>query len=281
MALTIISNPTAVGAQGSINSANSALSKTIKQLSTGLRINSSADDASGLAISEKLRGQISGLKASARNTQDAISYLQTAEVAIDTMNSMVQRIREVAIQAGDPAYTSTDRAMLQTEVDGLIDEVNSVSSSSASKNTYTIDISNVDLASYDLDNKMLVAIGANEGQTMTISIPIINSATLNLDDINVITIEDSQNTITRADQALDTIKEKRSILGVQMNILNNVILNSDSARGNLAVAESRIRDLDIAEASTMLASQQVMLQSATSMLAQANQFPSYVLQLLG
>ncbi len=129
MALSIVNNPTAIGAQGGVNSVNSALAKTIKSLSTGLRINSAADDASGLAVSEKLRAQISGLNKAATNAQDAISMLQTAEGAMGSMTSMVQRIRELAVQAGDPAYTSNDRAMLQLEVDQLKEEIDSVSTS--------------------------------------------------------------------------------------------------------------------------------------------------------
>ena len=130
MALSIINNSTAIGAQGSVNNANNSLTKTIKALSTGLRINSAADDASGLAVSEKLRAQISGLSKAATNAQDAISMLQTAEGAMGSMTSMVQRIRELAVQAGDPAYTANDRAMLQLEVDQLKEEIDRVSSSS-------------------------------------------------------------------------------------------------------------------------------------------------------
>ena len=129
MALSIINNSTAIGAQSSVNNANNDLTKTIKSLSTGLRINSAADDASGLAVSEKLRAQISGLNKAATNAQDAISMLQTAEGAMGSMTSMVQRIRELAVQAGDPAYTSNDRAMLQLEVDQLKEEIDRVSSS--------------------------------------------------------------------------------------------------------------------------------------------------------
>ena len=129
MAISIINNSTAIGAQSSVNNANSSLTKTIKALSTGLRINSAADDASGLAVSEKLRAQISGLNKAATNAQDAISMLQTAEGAMGSMTSMVQRIRELAVQAGDPAYTSNDRAMLQLEVDQLKQEIDRVSSS--------------------------------------------------------------------------------------------------------------------------------------------------------
>ena len=129
MALSIITNPTAIGAINSVNNANSLLSNTIKQLSTGLRINSAADDASGLAVSEKLRGQISGLAKAAANAQDAISMLQTAEGAMGSMTDIVQRMRELAVQAGDPAYTTNDRAMLQLEVDQLKEEINRISSS--------------------------------------------------------------------------------------------------------------------------------------------------------
>ena len=129
MALSIVNNSTAIGAQSSVNNANNNLTKTIKSLSTGLRINSAADDASGLAVSEKLRAQISGLNKAATNAQDAISMLQTAEGAMGSMTSMVQRIRELAVQAGDPAYTSNDRAMLQLEVDQLKEEIDRVSSS--------------------------------------------------------------------------------------------------------------------------------------------------------
>ena len=129
MALSIMTNPTALVGQSASNRANNSLSKTIGQLSTGLRINSSADDASGLAVADKLAGQISGLAVASRNAQDGLSYLQTAEAAMGTMTSMVQRIRELAVQAGDPAYTTNDRVVLQTEVDQLIEEIDRVSTS--------------------------------------------------------------------------------------------------------------------------------------------------------
>ncbi len=129
MALSIVNNPTAIGAQGGVNNVNNKLAKTIKSLSTGLRINTAADDASGLAVSEKLRAQISGLNKAATNAQDAISMLQTAEGAMGSMTAMVQRIRELAVQAGDPAYTTNDRAMLQLEVDQLKQEIDRVSTS--------------------------------------------------------------------------------------------------------------------------------------------------------
>ncbi len=129
MALSIVNNPTAIGAQGGVNNVNNAIAKTIKSLSTGLRINTAADDASGLAVSEKLRAQISGLNKAATNAQDAISMLQTAEGATSSMTAMVQRIRELAVQAGDPAYTTNDRTMLQIEVDPLKEEIDRVSSS--------------------------------------------------------------------------------------------------------------------------------------------------------
>ena len=140
MALSIVNNPTAIGAQGGVNNVNNALAKTIKSLSTGLRINTAADDASGLAVSEKLRGQISGLGKAATNAQDAISMLQTAEGAMGSMTSMVQRIRELAVQAGDPAYTTNDRAMLQLEVDQLKDEIDRVSNSAEFNTTSSDDI---------------------------------------------------------------------------------------------------------------------------------------------
>ena len=117
MAISIINNSTAIGAQSSVNNANSSLTKTLKALSTGLRINSASDDASGLAVSEKLRGQISGLAKAATHSPAALSMLQTAEGAMCSMTSMVQRIRELAVQAGDSAYILYGRAMFQFEVD--------------------------------------------------------------------------------------------------------------------------------------------------------------------
>ena len=129
MALSIMNNVASLGAINSVNRANTLLTNTIKQLSTGLRINSAADDASGLAVSEKLRGQISGLAKAAANAQDAISMLQTAEGAMGSMTDIVQRMRELAVQAGDPAYTTNDRAMLQLEVDQLKQEIDRISTS--------------------------------------------------------------------------------------------------------------------------------------------------------
>ncbi len=129
MAISIVNNSTAIASGMQVNSANNALSNTIKSLSTGLRINTAADDASGLAVSEKLRGQISGLAKAATNAQDATSLLQTAEAAMGSMTDVIQRMRELAVQAGNPAYTTNDRAVLQLELDQLLDEVDRISNS--------------------------------------------------------------------------------------------------------------------------------------------------------
>ena len=130
MALSIYNNVTSLGAQKYLNIANNAQTKSLQRLSSGLRINTAADDASGLAISEKLRGQISGMKRASMNAQDGISYLQTAEGAMSSVTSMLQRMRELAVQAGNGIYTTNDREMLQLEVDQLKDEINRISQTS-------------------------------------------------------------------------------------------------------------------------------------------------------
>ena len=130
MALSIYNNVTSLGAQKYLNIANNAQTKSLQRLSSGLRINTAADDASGLAISEKLRGQISGMKRASMNAQDGISYLQTAEGAMASVTSMLQRMRELAVQAGNGTYTTNDREMLQLEVDQLKDEINRISQTS-------------------------------------------------------------------------------------------------------------------------------------------------------
>ena len=487
MALSIVNNSTAIGAQGSVNSANNAFTKTIKALSTGLRINSAADDASGLAVSEKLRGQISGLAKAASNAQDAISMLQTAEGAMGSMTSMVQRIRELAIQAGNPAYTTSDRAVLQLEVDQLREEIDRVSnttefntkkllngdasgywsantdkleailtgsvqdgsyvvSATVSAGTSSIYKSNefkstttaalttasrlsavtsfidatsgsfilqntqeltiyangksasvflgqgdtisstvtklntameelgliaqgssgvtysngitftptavkgeqsemtfvgseslikalsikqtqqgtndtitvnvlssaggTNLGSYktqdgiarnildgvDLkvgaltadstfnlsikNNATKAIIGANEGQTLDISIGRIDTVSLGIDNINITNIQGAEKATGKLDLALEKINKARSTMGAQMNRLEYTVNNLNITRENMIASESRIRDLDIAQASSDLAAQQVVLQSATAMLAQANMIPSYALQLL-
>ena len=486
MALSIVNNSTAIGAQGSVNSANNALTKTIKALSTGLRINSAADDASGLAVSEKLRGQISGLAKAASNAQDAISMLQTAEGAMGSMTSMVQRIRELAIQAGDPAYTTNDRAVLQLEVDQLREEIDRVSNTTefntkkllngdasgywsantdkleailtgsvqdgsyvvsatvsagtssiyksnefkstttaalttasrlsavasftdasgnfvlkntqeltiyangksasiflgqgdtissavtklntameelglisaggtgvtyssgitlqastikgeqsdmtfvgseslikalaikqtqqSTNDTVTVNvlssaggtnlgtyktqdgiarnvIDGVDLkvsaltgnSTFNLsikNNATKAIIGANEGQTLDISIGRIDTVSLGIDNINITNIQGAESATGKLDLALEKINKARSTMGAQMNRLEYTVNNLNITRENMIASESRIRDLDIAQASSDLAAQQVVLQSATAMLAQANTIPSYALQLL-
>ena len=456
MALSIVNNSTAIGAQGSVNSANNAFTKTIKALSTGLRINSAADDASGLAVSE----QISGLAKAASNAQDAISMLQTAEGAMGSMTSMVQRIRELAIQAGNPAYTTSDRAVLQLEVDQLREEIDRVSnttefntkkllngdasgywsantdkleailtgsvedgsysggaslsavtsfidatsgsfilqntqeltiyangksasvflgqgdtiSSAVTKlndamielglvaagssgvtysngitftptavkgeqsemtfvgseslikaleikqttkgtnDTVTVNVlssaGGTNLGSYttkdgiarnildgvDLkvskltgnstfnlsikNNATKAIIGANEGQTLDISIGRVDTVSLGIDNINITNIQGAEKATGKLDLALEKINKARSTMGAQMNRLEYTVNNLNITRENMIASESRIRDLDIAQASSDLASQQVVLQSATAMLAQANLIPTYAMTLL-
>lgn len=268
---------------------NTATSKSMEKLSSGFRINRAGDDAAGLAISEKMRGQIRGLKQAMRNAQDGISLIQTAEGALSETHAILQRMRELAVQAATDTNTMTDRKELQKEINQLLDEIDRIGNNTEFNTQKLLD------GTYSAKK---IHIGANEGQNMDITIGDMRTdvlggsgtssgiSSLRVDDVDdatsggVLTQSGANAAITIINRAIEQVSAERSKLGAIQNRLEHTIANLGTSAENLQAAESRIRDLDMAEEIMAFTKNSILQQAATAMLAQANQQPQTVLQLL-
>jgi flagellin len=248
-----------------------AAAKSMEKLSSGLRINRAGDDAAGLAISEKMRGQIRGLEMAAKNAQDGISMIQTAEGALNETHAILQRMRELAVQAANDTNTTADRDEIQKEIDQLVNEIDRIGN--------TTEFNTQKLLSGGI-NGTYFQIGANNGQTITLSINDMRAAALGVDTLMVDTNANANSAITKIDAAISRVSSERSKLGAIQNRLEHTINNLGTAAENLTAAESRIRDVDMAREMMEFTKNNILTQAAQAMLAQANQLPQGVLQLL-
>jgi len=365
-------NISALNAWRQINSTNYSMSKTLERLSSGYRINRAGDDAAGLAISEKMRGQISGLNMAIKNAQDGISLIQTAEGALSEVHSILQRMRELAVQASSDTNTNADRTQLNEELQQLIEEVGRIANTtefntkillkggfgayvvaSTSKIdtqagviditptgiaplsvAYKIDITGTSTTSVtitlrdtanDIQQSVSVTkptgtntttlnfgafglqleiskdisngssltmtidvsseggyfhVGANEDQTISVSISDMQTTALGIQGLGIGTRSAAEAAITTIDTAITKVSTERAKLGAVQNRLEHTVTYLGIAAENLTAAESRIRDADMAREMMVFTKQQILLQSSTAMLAQANAAPQNVLQLL-
>ncbi len=262
--------------QYSINTTNSATST--EKLSSGYRINRAGDDAAGLAISEKMRAQIRGLNMASKNSQDAISLVQTAEGALNETHSILQRMRELAVQSSSDTNDSAtvDRTALDAEFQALISEIDDIASKTAFNGKKLLD------GTYDTAGSgLVIQTGADAGQTLEITIADMSSSTgLSVDTLDLTSQTTASAAITAVNTAINTVSTARSSLGAIQNRLQHKINNLDTSSENLSAAESRIRDLDMAKEMTNYTKNNILVQAATAMLAQANSAPQGVLQLL-
>jgi len=275
--MRINNNTTAINShrQYSIN-ANS-VSKSTEKLSSGYRINRAGDDAAGLAISEKMRAQIRGLNMASKNSQDAISLVQTAEGALQTTHDILQRMREIAVQSSsDTNQDLVDRVALQEEFSQLQDEIDETADKTKFNNMGLIDGT---YASKDFT----VQTGANQGDELKINIAKMSTGGLSVvkNTVKVDKQTTARAAITSVDNAINTVSAQRSKLGALQNRLEFKIQNLDISSENLQSAESRIRDVDMAKEMTNFTKNNILYQASTAMLAQANSLPQGVLQLLG
>jgi flagellin len=259
-------------AQQSLAVNNRALNKTMEQLSTGKRINSASDDAAGLAIGNKMTAQIRGLNQAVRNANDAISMVQTAEGSLDQVTNLLQRMRELAVQASNGTYSTTDRASLNTEYQALDTEITRIADKTTWNGTQVAGAAatvsfQVGNATADQVSVAFIDVDAATG---------VSSALAG----GLTTIADAASAITHLDDAITTIGTYRSTLGSMVNRLTYAADNATNVATNTAASRSRIMDTDYAAATTELARTQILQQAATAMLAQANQGPSTVLSLL-
>ncbi|MED4130288.1 flagellin [Shouchella miscanthi] len=271
--MIINNNLSAMNAHRQLGVNQGMAAKAQEKLSSGLRINRAGDDAAGLAISEKMRAQVRGLDQASRNAQDGISMIQTAEGALNETHSILQRMRELAVQsANDTNDETTDRAAIGKEVEALTAEIDRIANDTKFNGKELI---NAEGTTFELH------IGADAGQGMTITIGDMTSTGLEIGDIDLSTQEGADAAITTIQEAIDKVSTQRSELGAFQNRLEHTISNLDNSSENLQAAESRIRDVDMAKEIMEFTKQNILAQASQSMLAQANQQPQQVLQLLG
>ncbi len=259
-------------------------SKNMEKLSSGLRINRAGDDAAGLSISEKMRGQIRGLEQASRNSQDGISLLQTAEGGLNESHAILQRMRELAVQASNDTNNVDDRKALQTEANQLAKELNRITTNTEFNTESLLDGTSTGSGAFNFQ------VGANQDQTISITISNMTGSTglsvATADDETADAIDISSTNavataaITTIDTAITLVSEERSKLGAVQNRLEHSINNLGTTAQNLTAAESRIRDVDMAKEMMDFTKNNILNQASQAMLAQANQSPSAVLQLL-
>jgi len=249
-------------------------SKNAEKLSSGYRINRAADDAAGLSISEKMRRQVRGLTQASTNAQDGISCVQTAEGALTEVHSMLQRMNELATQAANGTNTTIDRQYIQAEVDQLVAEIDRVAE--------TTTFNEQSLLDGNFTNKKLqVGAEGNAANTITLSIQKMNANGLGISGLKVTGSDGAtaQGAMTTIKAAIKTVSEQRSNLGAKQNRLEHTIKNLDNVIENTTAAESRIRDVDMAEEMVQYSKNNILQQAGQSMLAQSNQATQGVLSL--
>ncbi|MEH7444583.1 flagellin Hag [Bacillus sp. JJ1122] len=263
-------NIAALNTYRQLNSATGAQGKSMEKLSSGLRINRAGDDAAGLSISEKMRGQIRGLEQASRNSQDGISLIQTAEGALNETHSILQRMRELSVQAANDTNVSADRTAIKNEINQLASEITRIADQTEFNTQKLIKAT----GTYNFQ------VGANSGQKITLTIKTMNSTSLSVNALSVSSTTGASASITKIEAALRTVSSERSKLGAYQNRLEHTINNLDTSSENLTAAESRVRDVDMAKEMMAQTKNSILAQASQAMLAQANQQPQGVLQLL-
>ncbi|QKE85843.1 flagellin FliC [Arthrobacter sp. NEB 688] len=273
--MQVNTNVAALNAYRHLNSTQSSMNTSLERLSSGLRINRAADDAAGLAISEKLRAQTNGLSQATSNAQDAISLVQTAEGALNETHSILQRMRQLAVQSGNDTNTADDRTAIQSEVTALNDELDRIASTTQFNGQNLLDGTGGTAGTFTFQ------IGANSGQTVDVAFAQADTTTLGTDALDVSTSAGAATALTAIDAAIKTVSGNRADLGAVQNRLQHTINSLSVASENAAAAESRIRDTDMAKEMSSFSRSQILSQAGVSMLAQANSAPQSVLKLLG
>ena len=277
MALRINYNLASSAAQRGLGASQDAYAKQANRLSTGLRINSASDDAAGMAVSEKLKNQVRGLNQAQRNAQDGISLVQTAEAGLSETHSLLARMRELAVQASNDTLSASDRANLDAEFTQLSAEIDRISSTAAFNGIY--------LLNSGISTGLTLQIGANNGNTFTLTIQGAQYSTLYANNtvltVTTIGFQSSASAVISAiDTTVNAVSTRRANLGAIQSRLESVGRSLAVASENTAAANSRVADADIASSMSELVRSQILQQAGISVLAQANQAPALVLQLL-
>ena len=266
MAATINTNVNSLTAQRNLSSSQGTLATSMQRLSSGLRINNSKDDAAGLAIADRMNAQIKGINVAVRNANDGISLAQTAEGALSTVTDVLQRMRELAVQAQNGSNGTSDRANLDTEYQQLSQEITRIAAQTKFNGNAIVGAS---------AGAQTFQVGANNGDTLTITTSTITTVAGGLT-----TAADASTAVAALDTALDTITTNRATYGAAINRFQFAINNLQITGENQNAARGRIMDADFATETANLSRAQVLQQAGTAMVAQANQLPQQVLQLL-
>ncbi len=258
-----------------------AVDKNIEKLSSGMRINRAGDDPAGLAVSEKLRSQVRGLRQAARNIEDATSFIQTTEGYLQESQDIFHRLRELSIQSSNGIYTPGDRMQIQVEVSSLLDEIDRVATSAQYNGMQMLTGGFVNPQSGGTPTaSMWFHIGANADQRVRVYIGTMTQVGLNVKNISLSTPEKSNAAISRIDSALNKISKQRADLGAYQVRFEEAVKGVLTGYENMQAAESRIRDVNMAEEMVDYVKNQILIQTSTAMLAQANMKPASVLMLL-
>ena len=270
----INTNISAIKASNASTSANKMLGTAMERLSTGKRINSAKDDASGLAIATSMTAQIKGMGQGIRNANDGISLAQTAEGGLSEVSNMLQRVRELSVQSSSGTYQTSDRTAMQSEVTALTNQISDVlSQTKFNGNTLFSTTSGTDVT-FDIQT------GANSSETITLTSTAIDGTNIDASALDVSTASAASTTIDNVDKALGDVNATRASLGAGQNRLESAINNLTNNVTNLSDARSRIEDADYSSETTQMAKAQILSQASTAMIAQANQSQQNVLSLL-
>lgn len=275
MALYVNTNVSSLEAQRNLSTTQRTLSTSFQRLSSGMRINTAADDAAGLAIAEQMNAGIKSYAVAERNTNNAVSMAQTAESALGQLSGIVTRMRELAVQGANGDLTATDRGYLDTEYSSLKSEIDRIVQATRfnDKDLLAGPVTNIDFQ-VGIDNTAADRITLNFGGVDVAALGLTAST------LGGATAANSQTSIDTLDAALQGISTRRADFGAMLNRMQGTISNLQSMRTNLSAAHSRIRDVDVAEESSLLAQKQVLMQASTAILTQANQSPQLALSLL-
>ena len=275
MGLRVNTNIASINAQRNLFQVTQRLSKNFQHLSTGLRIATAADDAAGLAISERFRAQIRSLAQARRNANDGISLVQTGEGALNEVSAILVRLRELAIQSANGSVSGQDKNTLNEEFQNLVSEINRIAKSTEFNGVNILDGSSTSIS-------FQVGVGVTSGvDTLQVSLTRSLSTSLGLSTLNIGSAGDVSFAITQIDSAINTVSQIRGTFGAIQNRLGATIANLGVAHENLSAAESRIRDVDVAYETAQLTRNSILQQAAISVLGQANMQPQAALTLLG
>jgi len=276
-------NISAMNSNRNVTTKNNAINSSLEKLSSGMRINKAGDDAAGLAISEKMRGQVKGLDMASKNAQDGISLIQTAEGALNETHSILQRMRELAVQSSNDTNTTTDRNEIQKEMNEMRKEIDRIADTTEF-NTKTLMTGGLDGAASGTG--LTFHVGANETQAVTLNFRSMRSSALGVSGasstqaLSVTNAESADAAISTINDAIESVSAERSKFGAMQNRLEHTINNLNTSSQNLQAAESRIRDVDMAKEMVDYSKNKIISQAGNSMLAQANANPQSTLQLL-